>query len=122
LGVEPGWREGAGWRGELGWRDGEGWREALVGTGDAVEVRTADVWRRSSRRERAIERLCLTLRRVAEAAAVARAGDWRVARPSRSTAVSANRKTSAAASGCSVRPETSASTSWLPFSDQIHSR
>jgi hypothetical protein len=105
LREEPGWRDG------LGWREGDGWREALVGTGDAAEARTAEVLRRSSRRERAIERLCLTLRRVAEAAAVARAGDRRVARPSKRTAVSAISQTSAAASGGSVRPETSASTS-----------
>jgi hypothetical protein len=111
LREDPGWREGPGWRDGLGWAAELGWREALVGTGDAVEVRTAEVCRRSSRRERAIERLCLTLRRVAEAAAVARAGDSRVMRASRRAAVSAINQTSAAASGGSVRPETRASTS-----------
>lgn len=78
---------------------------------------------RTAARERAIARLCLTRRRLAVAAvAVARAGDWRVARPSRRTAVKAISQTKAAVSGGSVSPETSASTSWLPFSDQFHNR
>lgn len=69
---------------------------------------------RTAARERAIARLCLTLRRlarVAVAVVVARAADGRVARPSRRTAVNAISQTKAAASGGNVSPETSASTS-----------
>ncbi|HUA74327.1 MAG TPA: hypothetical protein VL988_06180 [Solirubrobacteraceae bacterium] len=41
-------------------------------------------------------------------------------RPSRRAAVSAISQTQAAASGGSESPDISASTSWLPFSDQFH--
>jgi hypothetical protein len=43
-------------------------------------------------------------------------------RPSRRAAVRATSQTKAAASGGSESPDTSASTSWLPFSDQFHNK
>ena len=48
--------------------------------------------------------------------------EGRVARPSSRAAVSAKSQRSAIASGGKVNPDTSASTSWLAFSDQFHKR
>lgn len=125
-------------RWDSGWREEPAWRAGFVeAVGDVAEVamdvlarvagpltEAAAVARRSARRERAIERLCFGARAAGRAwrAAPVAADERRVARPSTRAAVSATNQRQAAASGGSVSPETSASTSWLPFSDQFHKK
>ena len=93
-GVEAGW----GWdRGAL---DAAGWGVSVTRAGCAETVAVAGV--------------------LAVGGVARRAGDRRAMRPSRRAAVSAISQTQAAASGGSESPDISASTSWLPFSDQFH--